>query len=56
MENREVVRIVNQKQAELYIKNGLEPIRVYWNKILVFVFDKEKSKPLFDKWRNYELK
>lgn len=56
MENREVVRIKNVKQALLYIKNGLEPLRVYYdNGLYVYVFDRAKSKPLFDKWVRYEL-
>ena len=54
---KETVNIVNPKQAQLYIKNGLEPLRVYWNiDRIVYVFDREKSYPLFDKWCNYELK
>lgn len=52
----ETVKIINVKQAGLYIKNGLEPIKVYWgNNALVFEFDKVKTKPLFDKWVKYEL-
>jgi len=54
---KETVNIVNPKQAQLYIKNGLEPIRVYWSgDRICYVFDREKSYPLFDKWCNYELK
>lgn len=52
-----VVKIVNPKQASLYIKNGLECLRCYWgNNCVVYEFDKYKSKPLFYKWINHELK
>lgn len=60
---RETVKIVNRRQATLYIKNGLKPIDVYASKgkdgeldILVYVFDKESTFPLFIKWCNGELK
>ena len=53
---KEIVKIVNTKQAGMYIKHGLEPIKLYWNKAsLVFEFDKEASKPLFDLWCKHEL-
>ena len=53
---KETVKIVNPKQAQLYIKNGLEPIRVYWSiNRIVYEFDRELSYPLFDKWCNYKL-
>lgn len=56
MEQQNIVRIRNVKQALLYIKNGLEPLRVYYdNGLYVYVFDRAKSKPLFDKWVRYEL-
>ena len=54
---KETVNIINPKQAQLYIKNGLEPIRVYWSgDRICYVFDRELSLPLFTKWCNYELK
>lgn len=54
---REIVKIVNSLQAERYMKNGLNPIKVYWNvDKIVYEFDKEASKPLFDAWRKFELK
>lgn len=55
----DTVKIVNQKQATLYIKNGLKPLDIYCSNtedILVYVFDKKKSKPLFDLWCKHELK
>ena len=53
---KETVKIVNPKQAQLYIKNGLEPIRVYWSiNRIVYEFEKDKTYDLFDKWCKYEL-
>lgn len=50
----EVIKIYNIKQAYFYIKEGLEPIglpRFDSNKNKIyFVFDKEKSNPLYTKW------
>lgn len=47
-----VVRIVNVAQAAFYIKMGLYPIDMYvgYDDKLVFLFDKEKAAPAFDKW------
>lgn len=57
MNDREkYVQIINIKQAHLYIKNGLNPISVYWGKDrVVYLFDRKLSKPLFDLWREYKL-
>lgn len=56
IKEKKTVNIVNPKQAQLYIKNGLEPIRVYWSgDRICYIFDREKSYPLFTKWCNYEL-
>lgn len=55
MDNREVVKIVNLKQAGLYIKNGVKPIDVTYTDRLVFIFDKEEAMPLFQKWCDHEL-
>ena len=59
----EVCRIVNPKQSMLYIKNGLYPIDIYTsvdgktgNDIVVMIFDKEKSQPLYQAWCDHELK
>lgn len=52
------VRIVNYLQAKMYIKYGLQPIRLEFDtrsEKIVFIFDREASQPLFDKWRKYEL-
>lgn len=55
MNNDNEVRVVSIVQAKAYIKNGLRPIRVEADDILVFVFDKEKSKPLYNLWRERKL-
>lgn len=55
--NREnEVRVVSVVQAKAYIKNGLQPLRVEADDILVFVFDKEASKSLFEAWKNRTIK
>ena len=56
-----VVRILNQWQVILYLSNGLKPKDVYASKNskeeykIVYVFDKEQSQQLFDKFRRHEL-
>ena len=50
------VKIINYKQACMYVKNGLQPIRLEYTDKMVYVFDKIKSYPLYEKWCNYELK
>ena len=52
---RQTVKIINIKQASLYIKNGLQPIKVYYDNHLVIEFDKEESNPLYTKWLNRTL-
>ena len=57
IEEKETINIVNPKQASMYMKHGLNPIRVYWDiNCVVYEFDKELSYPLFKKWCKYELK
>lgn len=50
----DIIKIYNMKQAYFYIREGLEPIglpRFDSNKNKIyFVFDKEKSNPLYTKW------
>lgn len=56
------VKIKNVNQASAYIEHDVFPedIRVERTednkRVIVFYFDKEKSKDVFDKWCNYELK
>lgn len=58
----EVVRIVNMKQALLYIKNQVYPIDIYTsiddktnNAILAMVFLKKDTVEVYKKWCNYNL-
>lgn len=60
---KKCVRIVNTTQAAAYMCNGAEPIDIYasrhyetGNPIIVFLFDREKTADLYDKWCKYELK
>lgn len=59
---RNVVRIVNNRQQLLYIKNEVYPIDLYTsiddktgNSILVMIFLKEETTEVYKKWCNYEL-
>lgn len=55
-EIEDTVRIVNTKQAGLYIKNNVPLIDIFWSKDnLVFVFNKNESKRAYQKWLNHEL-
>ena len=54
----EVVNIFNTRQATMYIKHGLEVLKLDYSEKydrLVFVFEKAKTKPLFDLWCKHEL-
>lgn len=53
---RQTVKIINMKQAGLYIKHGLQPVKIYYDNKLVMEFDKEKSNPLYTEWLNRTLK
>ena len=56
-----VVRLLNIWQVALYKTNGLNEIETYVSKNkdgeykIVYVFDKEKSSEIFNKFRNHEL-
>ena len=52
----ECIRIVNTKQAGLYIKHKIIPKDIYWDKeTLVFVFNKNDTKLVYDLWCRHEL-
>lgn len=58
-----VVRIVNYKQATMYITHGAELLDLYPSRshkngeaLLVYIFDRSATTNLYDKWCNYELK
>lgn len=56
------VRVVNGLQAASYWLNGCAPEDIYPSRdrtnkpVLVYVFDTQKSKPLYKLWQQYELK
>ncbi len=54
----DVVYIRDFWQAYLYWKNGLQPLDIYIsveNKKMTFVFPRNESKPLYEKYRKLEL-
>ena len=59
----EVVRVVNDKQFKLYVKNGAYPVDIYSSiddktkkEITVYVFKRNDTAELYKQWLNYELK
>lgn len=53
----DTVKIVNTRQAGLYIKNDIPLVDLFWSKnALVFVFNREESKGVYDLWCKRELK
>ena len=58
---KEVCRIVNPKQRDLYIKHRVFPIDIYPSineeekDIVVYIFLKEETKELYQKWLDHEL-
>ena len=58
----EVVRICNVKQQIFYLSSGVYPIYIYTSyddkndrKIIVMIFEKDKTKELYQKWLNYDV-
>ena len=58
----EVIRVVNDKQFKLYIKNGAYPVDIYASideksgkDIVVYVFKRTDTVELYKQWLNYEL-
>lgn len=57
----EVVRIVNPKQMRFYVSKGVYPIDMYvseddWdNQIVVYIFLREETQDLYQKWINHDL-
>lgn len=51
------IKLVNQRQVFLYVKYGLQPLRLEtgYNDKLVYVFSRSQSENLFEKWRKHEL-
>lgn len=60
---KDVVRIKDQKQQKLYIKHELYPVDMYTTTdintgedLLIMLFSREKSQPLYLLWKKRELK
>lgn len=57
----EVCRIVNEKQYKRYIKHGAMPIDLYpsitedGKDIIVYIFLREETKDLYERWLRHEL-
>lgn len=58
----EVNRICNIKQQIFYMDSGVFPIDIYPSyddkndrKIIVMIFEKEKTKELYQKWKSYDI-
>jgi hypothetical protein len=57
----EVYRLINPKQVKLYIKHKVYPIDMYSsidgnsNDVVVYVFLREETKDLYQKWLAHEL-
>ena len=61
--NKDVVRIYNPKQRDLYLMNGIMPKDIYTSidektdeKILIYIFKKDDTREAYEKWCNYELR
>lgn len=58
---KKTIRILNAQQAAAYIKHGIVLLDLWLSKdkegkpILVFIFDKEESKEVYDLWCKHEL-
>ena len=51
---KEIVKITNYKQASYYIREGVKPVDLFYTDRIVFVFNAEETKPVWDKWRTHE--
>ena len=58
----EIVRICNVKQQIFYLSSSVYPIDIYTSyddkndrKIIVMIFEKDKTKELYQKWLNYDV-
>lgn len=55
-ETKDVVYIVNTKQAGLYIKHFVPLVDLFWSSgTLVFVFNRAESKTAYDLWCKHQL-
>lgn len=59
MEDNEIIKIGNYRQACAYISDGVQPIKLYYNKnghTMFFIFRKEDTKEVWEKWKRGEYK
>lgn len=56
MNNSDVVKIIDSKQAMLYMKHGLKCKCYEDNDKIIYEFNKEESRPLYTLWLKRELK
>ena len=55
-EIEDTVRIVNTKQAGMYIKYNIPLVDLFWSRdTLVFVFNREDTKEAYELWCRHEL-
>ncbi|MBU9735059.1 hypothetical protein [Diplocloster agilis] len=55
-EIEDTVRIVNTKQAGMYIKHNIPLVDLFWSRdTLVFVFNREDTKEAYELWCRHEL-
>ena len=55
-EIEDTVRIVNTKQAGMYIKHNIPLVDLVWSRdTLVFVFNREDTKEAYELWCRHEL-
>lgn len=54
---KNIVRIINIYQSTYYMNNNIMPLDIYVSRdfetgkpIMVFIFDKRQTKPLYEKW------
>lgn len=58
---KEVYRLINPKQVKLYIKHEVYPIDMYTSlddnghDVIVYVFLREETQELYQKWLAHEL-
>lgn len=58
---KEICRIVNKKQHDLYVKHKVYPIDMYTsvdakgNDITVYIYLRDETRELYKDWLNYEL-
>lgn len=56
----DIIRIVNMQQAMAYMENDVMPVDIYpsekdGKRILVFLFNREETRDVYDLWCKHEL-